>query len=112
MANLGYEFRVVETPTGEKRYMYTNTDTGKETELSDQAAYDRLKSKFGAAADQAYTEADSGPSDLTDFARDAKARLKARKATGAGTEARAKGGAIKSASARADGCCIRGKTRA
>ena len=27
-------------------------------------------------------------------------------------EGKAKGGAIKSASARADGCCIRGKTRA
>ena len=111
MDRLNYDFRVVETPTGEKRYMYTNTDTGKETELADQAAYDRLKSKFGAVTDQVYEEAGADP-DMDSYAKDAKARLKARKATSAGTEARAKGGAIKSASARADGCAIRGKTRA
>lgn len=112
MANLGYEFRILETPAGEKRYMYTNTNTGKETELSDKAAYDRLKSKFGEATDKAYAEADSGPADLNDFARDTKAKLKNRKASGAAVEGKKKGGAVKSASARADGCAIRGKTRA
>jgi hypothetical protein len=75
MADIGYEFRVVETPTGEKRYLYTNTDTGKETELSDQAAYDRLKAKFGAVTNQAYEEAGADP-EMDDYAKSAKARLR------------------------------------
>ena len=91
MDRLNYDFRVVETPTGEKRYMYTNTDTGKETELSDQAAYDRLKSKFGAVTDQVYEEAGADP-DMDNYAKDAKARLRA---TG-----KAKGGAISLGSCR------------
>ena len=110
MAGFGYEFRTVETPTGEKRYLYTNTNTGKETELSDQAAYDRLKAKFGAATDQAYAEADSGAADLNNFARDAKAKQKARKASGTAVEGKKKGGKV-SAASRGDGIAQRGKTR-
>jgi hypothetical protein len=120
MTDFNYEFRTVETPTGEKRYLYTNTNTGKETELSDQATYDRLKAKFGAASDQAYAEADSGAADLNDFARDTKAKLRARRASGTAVEGKKKGGKVKklasggkvsSASKRADGCITKGKTK-
>jgi hypothetical protein len=121
MTDFNYEFRTVETPTGEKRYLYTNTNTGKETELADQATYDRLKAKFGAASDQAYAEADSGPADLNDFARDTKAKLRARKASGTAAGGNMKkggkvkklasGGKVSSASKRADGCATKGKTK-
>ena len=90
------DFRVVDG-----RYMHNNEEVSPDVYKERQAAADQAIKDFKNAPTP-------GLEDLEDFAAAAKARAAARR-NAVGKKA---GGAIKSASARADGCAIRGKTRA
>jgi hypothetical protein len=90
------DFRVV----GGK-YLHNNEEVSQEEYRRRQAAADKAINDFQNAPTPGFE-------DLENFAAEAKARAAARRQA-AGKKA---GGAVKSASARADGIAIRGKTRA
>jgi len=90
------DFRVVDG-----RYMHNNEELSQAEFNQRQAAADQNIKNFRDASTPGFEDMEA---DMKGFRERAEARRKA-----AGKKA---GGAIKSASARADGCAVRGKTRA
>jgi hypothetical protein len=90
------DFRVVDG-----RYMHNNEELSQAEFNQRQSAADQAIKDFKNAPTPGFEDMDA---DMRGFKERAEARRKA-----AGKKA---GGAVKSASARADGCAIRGKTRA
>lgn len=90
------DFRVVDG-----RYMHNNEELSQTEFNQRQAAADQNIKNFRDAPTSGFEDMEA---DMRGFKERAEAR---RKATG-----KKSGGTIKSASARADGCAIRGKTRA
>jgi hypothetical protein len=88
-------FRVVDG-----KYLHNNEEVSKEE-------FDRRKADVDTRIQELRTAPTKGAEDLEDFAAEAKARMDARRKA-AGKKA---GGAIRSASSRADGIAQRGKTR-
>ena len=73
------------------------------SEIQDKASWDRLKAKAGKVVDNSFDDIgnamSSGMDDMSDL------RQKAQ------TIKKAKGGSVTSASKRADGCAVKGKTK-
>jgi hypothetical protein len=73
------------------------------SEIQDKASWDRLKSKAGQVVDNSFESIGNAMSSGMDDMSDLKQKAQ--------TIKKAKGGSVTSASKRADGCAVKGKTK-